>query len=387
MRTLGWIWPIVLVAVVFITPWAVWTLQPDRPLAMVVVDKTVPFQNHLEHRSLFWLLDHLRYSQQDGTSFDATSDYLGSIPGPESGDPPAETHQLTVEGTAGATLLYLADTYGVYEGDLESKEMKSALERSPKVYGGLSDEEAEVASSVVQSGNTLIAEFNTFASPTGRTARRTMEHTLGVHWTRWVGRYFADLQSVDEVPQWMRDNYLEIHEQAWKFDGPGWVILRDDEAIEILRVRNEVNRKGLQLRRELPNDPWMDGVRDGVAYPYWFDIVEADPGTEILMSYRWDLLPAGESILSAHGLPKIFPAVTRKSVAVDSSTGTAVYFAGDFADNPMPDIPVPLAGWSTFRRLTEGYKWAPSESAFFWRVYVPMMRNIFERISEEYDRS
>ena len=150
----------------------------------------------------------------------------------------------------------------------------------------------------------------------------------------------------------MRDNYLQIHEQPWEFDGPGWVILRDDEKIEVLRVRHEVARKGLQLRRELPNDRWMDGVRDGVAYPYWFDIVAAEPGTEILMSYRWNLMPAGESILAKHDLPKVFPAATRRSVTVDASTGTAVYFAGDFADNPMPDVAVPLAGWSTFRRRT-----------------------------------
>jgi hypothetical protein len=331
---------------------------------------------------LFWLLDHLRYRQLDGSPFDAAEDYLGAIPGPESGDPPVETRQLTAEDTVSAKLLYLADTYGVYEGDLESNEMKSALERSPKVYGGLSEEEAMVAAGVVETGNTLIAEFNTFASPTGKAARRTMEQTLGVRWTRWVGRYFTELRSEDEVPQWMRDNYLRIHEQPWEFDGPGWVILRDDEEIEVLRVRHEVARKGLQLRRELPNDRWMDGVRDGVAYPYWFDIVEADPGTEILMSYRWNLMPAGESILARHGLPKVFPAATRRSVTVDSSTGTAVYFAGDFADNPMPDVAVPLAGWSTFRRITEGYKWAPSESAFFWRVYVPMMRNILESVSE-----
>ena len=28
-----------------------------------------------------------------------------------------------------------------------------------------------------------------------------------MRWTRWIGRFFSDLSSREEVPQWMRDNY------------------------------------------------------------------------------------------------------------------------------------------------------------------------------------
>ena len=101
----------------FLVPWACHRAAPQRPLRVVVLDKTVPFENRVEHRSLFWLLDHLKVVQADGSSYDSTTDYLGAYPGPNPGDPPARTADLTAGAALSADLLYLADTYGVYEGD------------------------------------------------------------------------------------------------------------------------------------------------------------------------------------------------------------------------------------------------------------------------------
>jgi len=56
--------------------------------------------------------------------------------------------------------------------------------------------------------------------------------------------------------------------------------------------------------------------------------------------------------------------------------GSAWYFAGDFADNPLDPRPVPFAGYASFRRIAEGLKAAPSETAFYWRFYVPLMTSI-----------
>jgi hypothetical protein len=77
--------------------------------------------------------------------------------------------------------------------------------------------------------------------------------------------------------------------------------------------------------------------------------------------------------LVERGLPERFPAVTLRAFA---SGGAAWYLAGDFADNPMDPRPVPFAGYTSFRRIAEGLKLAPSETAFYWRFYVPMMRAI-----------
>ena len=77
----------------------------------------------------------------------------------------------------------------------------AALERSKKIYGGLTAEEARVVEAAQRRGTTIIAEFNTMASPTGHAARETLERVVGVRWTQWIGRYFPLLEDRDEVPQ------------------------------------------------------------------------------------------------------------------------------------------------------------------------------------------
>ena len=386
LRLLRWSWPIMAILLAIALSVMLYVMRPQTNLDLVVVDKTVPFQNHLEHRSFFWLLDHLNFKNGEGQPFDPKSDYFGPEPGAESGDPPVSYRSLEASSlTATTDLLYLADTYGVYEGDLESDSMKAALERSPKVYGGLTYKEATLIQSYVRSGGFLVAEFNSFASPTPADAREVLEETLGVRWTRWIGRYFADLSTTEEIPQWMRENYERIHEQPWEFSGPGWVILKDDSAIEVLEVGTHVARKGLLLS-VTQDHPWTRNVRDQVAYPYWFDVLEVDPETKTLMQYEWDLTPEGEAVLAKHQLPIRFPAVTYRATNAHDSpygspnprTGHAVYFAGDFADNPLPTTSVPLAGYTSLRQSGEAFPIAPSGPAFFWRVYTPLMKNILD---------
>src|SRR4029077_15170221 len=126
--------------------------RPSRHVDLCVLDKTVPFRNWFEHRSLYWLLLHLNVVKADGTNYLLERDYLGAYPPPIPGDPPERTRDLAAEDVAGARLVYLADTYGVYREDLESKErMAAALERSPKLYGGLTLEEAHAAAGALDS--------------------------------------------------------------------------------------------------------------------------------------------------------------------------------------------------------------------------------------------
>ena len=374
MKSLRWSWPILAVALVVFVPWACYTVRPARHLDLCVLDKTVPFRNWYEHRSLYWLLLHLNIVKADGTNYAFERDYLGAYPPPVPGDKPERTRDLAVEDVAGARLIYLADTYGVHRDDLKSKErMDAALERSATLYGGLTPEEARAAAGALDSGKTLVAEFNTLGSPTGVDARTTLEAALGVHWTRWIGRYFARLEDVSEVPQWMRNDYQREWGKPWRFEGPGYVLVQDDAHCEVLRVGFEVRTIGLTIERERPVDPHLDRAADRIPYPYWFDVVEAQPEAKRLASFAWHLEDAGRLRLKARGLPERFPAVTLR---VPQRGGAAWYFAGDFADNPMDPRPVPFLGYLAFRHLVEALKLAPSETAFYWRFYVPMMESI-----------
>ncbi len=376
MRVLRWSWPMFVVAIVVLWPWGCYELRPERRVDVVVLDKTVPFSNRIEHRSLFWLLDHLKIRRPDGRRYDASRDYVGAFAGPRPGSRPERTLDLDAATATAADLVYVADTYGVYEGDLASgRAMKAALERSPLIYGGLHPAEVDALRRASAAGRTVVAEFNTLESPTGARARDATEELLGVRWTHWIGRYFSRLDDRDEVPQWMRRNYEREWNRPWEFEGPGYVVLYEDLHVEVLRPGVEVERLGLTLERARPVDPLLLGARDGVPYPYWWSWVEAQPGTEVLARFEWHPTEAGRERLRVRGLPESFPAVCRRAGA----GGAPVYhFAGDFADNPMPDMAVPLAGYTRFKSWLEGARIAPSESAFYWRFYVPMMTRLLD---------
>jgi hypothetical protein len=272
-------------------------------------------------------------------------------------------------------LVYLADTYGVYRDDLATGEAKqAALERSPKVYGGLTRSEAEAVGEALRVGVPLVAEFNTLGSPTDRTARAVMEEALGLRWTRWIGRYFPHLEDRAEVPEWLRRNYWREWRSHWEFTGPGFVLVQDDAHIEVLRVGPEAETRGLTLERTVPVDPMLRGARDGTPYPYWFDVVAPASGTEVLASFQWHLTGAGVDRMRERGLPLRFPAVLRR--------GRAHYFAGDFADNPLDTTRVPFAGFAAAKRWLEGAKLVPSEDAFFWRFYAPMMTELLAALPD-----
>lgn len=378
---LRWSWPGLALGLLVLVPWAMHASRPRVARRVVVVDKTVPFRNWLEHRSLYWLMEHLGAVRPDGVPYDVASDYLGAHPPEKPGDPPERTDDLTDGHLRGADLLYFVDTYGVYEEDLASGErMEAALERSPRLYGGTAPAEAEAARAFVERGGTAIAEFNSLGSPTEPEARGAMEELFGVRWTHWIGRYFPHLEDRDEVPGWLRRVYEAEWKVPWEFDGPGYVLTRDDRFVEVLRVGDESGLIGLTIEIDAPGDPVLRDARSGVPYPYWFDVVEADVRAEVLASFRWSLKAQGQERLRVRGLPVRFPAVVRTHRP--DPAGTTYYFGGDFADNPLREGRVPFAGYLRFRRFIEGAKLAPSEEAFFWRLYAPMMGAILRDLPE-----
>lgn len=370
--------PLAILGFLALLPWLVYKLQSPRTLDLVVVDKTVPYVNRIEHRSLFWLFNHKKLQQPDGRPFDTSKDYLGAFPGPIPGDPPAETTAMTPERARQADLVYFADTYGVYREDLESgPAMLAALERSPKIYGGMTMADVEAAEEALAVGNPVVSEFNSLGSPTSEIVRKRFEGDLGVRWTHWIGRFFPDLANRKDVPEWVRRNYRQEWKREWLFEGPGYVLLYEDAHVEVLRIGPESDRIGLTIERTRPIDPLLEQAGDKVPYPYWFDIITADPSTNILARFHWHLTPAGLERLAARRLPVTFPAVTRRKAL---GRADAFYFAGDFADNPMNEGAIPLAGYPIFRRWLERVRLTPSEDAFYWRFYVPMVSQLLDNL-------
>src|ERR1041384_6908653 len=94
MKTLRILWPFLIVFAAILVSWGAYITRPVRRLDIVVVDKTVPFEDRIEHRSFFWLLNQPRIRRPDGSAYVPARDYVGAFPGPEPGDPPARTTEL-----------------------------------------------------------------------------------------------------------------------------------------------------------------------------------------------------------------------------------------------------------------------------------------------------
>ncbi len=341
-------------------PMVAWRIARPRTLEVVIVDKTVPFRNEREHAAIPWILHALKIQDALGHFLDPTRDYVGFDPVARVG------HDLTRDDLAYADVLFVADTYGVYTGDYQRPGDQAALERSPKIFGGVSDDESRAIDGFVARGGMAIAEFNTFGSPTEDGPRARLEAAFGVRWTRWVARYWPNLQDPNEVPRWVGTVYRRVTGKPFDLAGGGFVMVRDDADIVVLRDGEHLGPKVVTQERLPPGAAF--GFPERGAFRYWMDIVTATDA-EVLYEHVIDATPAGERELAAHGLGRRSPAVTRRR--------DAWYFAGDFVDNSL-DLGNPERAWLLpYREERVGCGAPTPEETFFWSWYVPIVARLF----------
>jgi hypothetical protein len=340
--------------VAVVAPYAVWRLEPAKTLDIVIVDKTAPFRDYRAHAAIPWLLHALKIRNRSGRFLKAARDYVGFDPVSQTG------RDLTEADLSSADVLFVTDTYGVYAGDYERAGDQVAVERTPKIYGGVSDAEARLMEAFSARGGMVIGEFNAFAPPTADEARARLEGMFGVHWTGWVARYWPNLLDASQVPSWVGRIYERVHGRPFDLRGGGLVFVRQDDDIVVLRDVEDL-REGVISQQRTPGGAVFDLPEKG-AFAHWIDVVEST-ASGVLCEHVVDVTPAGERKLSAHGLPRRFPAVTRR--------WDAWYFAGDFADTTI-DLGNPeRAGLLAFRRVLAGWGGSGDEG-FFWRWYAPI---------------
>lgn len=360
-------------ALLLTSPLTLWMSKEDSGWSVLVVDKTVPHPDYREHAALFWVLNHARVKPPGrGEVWKVARDYVGYYPERKATTGKAFGVELAPEHLTDVDLLILADTYGVYVDDYTARGWndETHLDYSEEIFGGIEMSEVEAVESFVKRGGSLIAEFNTFASPTEEGPRQRMETLLGVEWTEWAGRYFEDLAEENDVPVWARRHYVQHYGLAWDFEGPGYLLAHEDSRIIVLPMEQDVEERGLRIV-DRADDPWMEGVKDDVPFHYWFDIVEAQPGTDVLATFELGVTARGLKKLEAFGLSPRFPAVVRSS-----QRPIRVYFCGDFADNELQRGPWFLAGWPAFRGFGRFAERREDQTAFYWRFYVPLMSNL-----------
>ena len=202
------LWPVLLLVIGLpLLSFAIWFLIPGKELEVLVIDKTVSDNSYQEHAGLFWTLDHLKYKKSSGEFYSKEKDYLGFFPsgGSDFGtqkDLAGQPEQQIRDLAAKNDLIYLTDSYGVYEGDFDESQPDGI---SKKVYGGMDYSDVQLLRMAKEEGKVVVAEFNSIASPTPKPIRTEFENLMGLKWTGWIGRYFDELDTLanEAIPTWM----------------------------------------------------------------------------------------------------------------------------------------------------------------------------------------
>lgn len=345
---------VLIVVFMVLSPRILWAFKSGVSLDVLVIDKTVPTTDYREHNGLFWFLTNEKIVKPGGELYEIGLDYYGY-------DPYEEKAMNPYVATGTKDLIYIADTYGVYSEDLVRF---SEGERSEKLYGGMDSTEWRSIMQDKGPETVLIAEYNSFASPTDEAAREVISDDLGVHWSGWSGRFFADFTS-SEIPSWLIDNYERQYSKKWSFEQGGLAFVHTSDQILIIDEQQMLEQ--VQFNMTEWGDTLFEKVNDS-DYHYWFDIVEPIGGGKAIAEYTLALAEDAQVILESAGIPLVFPAVTY------NEGSNTYYFSGDFADYTKDN----LMRWHRGDVLMRAF--SNDESTFFWTTYIPLMRQILQTV-------
>ncbi|MBU9713993.1 hypothetical protein [Evansella tamaricis] len=350
-------------------PFLIWHFAEETKLRIAIIDKTVPDETYREHKGLVWLLNHEKIiNPNNGEHYDESIDYFGFFP---LEDKEYDIKEIP-DDLGELDIIYIADTYGVFHDEYFGDNPTG--ERSEKIYGGITlDEIHTIKDYVYQYNTTLVAEFNSFGSPTSLDARAELTQLLSLDWTGWIGRYFPELDrsKSEEVPPWAVQLYESQYNHDWSFSGGGFILIHEDDTIVILEEDVHFGEEGITITFT-PEGKEMFVLEESPRYDYWFDIIVPHEESQVLGNYQWDLTKEGEDLIDEFHIPSLFPAVITSTRLGFRS----FYFAGDYVDTENIPSFYQMSGLATLN------KWLSLER-FFWETYTPMMQTILQMESNK----
>ncbi len=369
-------WHIILIIVLLLGGWLIhWPLSSRQAIEMLVVNKTVPDEHFREHRAIFWIAEHRRFSKPDGAFYRAEKDFLGFHP--ETGN--KET--LSASDLENPDLLYLADSYGIYdypEGfELYELQLPYKIQNIELLYGGFDLSEVEAVEEFAKNGDKIIiGEHNIFGYPTylDPLASTRLQALFAVSYTGWLVRYYSDL---NETAFWLKETYEKIYGKRWDLSGPGMVFVQEE--VPSFNWRRDL----VIITAEELTGPWpVISTEDhritgrtsrNIPYLYWVEVLDVHPGAEVLAYYELPLASESRTALEIRGLPERFPALINFEPPGEARR---IYFAGDFADQ-LPALLSPrLTGSAGIQRFMAYLPGLPTEFRFYFQWYEPVLNNI-----------
>lgn len=363
--------------------WLAWYFTPNTKLVIAIVDKTVLTKKGQEHISLNWVLNHEKFTKTSQKPYHVSEDYFGFFP--------QENEKYNLKGlerfsdsklqqlSLDADMAYFTDTYGIYNNEWFQEGDISA--RSGILYGGLSNKDLQLLENLKERHKLVIAEFNTFGSPTSARNRRAFEQLFHVKWTGWTARYFENLDIVEnkEIPKWLVSNYRRAHQNKWPFKNAGVAFVNDHDEVVILEEGQHLEN-AIPVINTIAENQQKFGLPEDMNYPFWFDVIVPDPQyNEVISWFELDYTAEGLKEIQVHNIPKHFPAVTGHK----GQDYQFYYFSGDFSDNPVSLSSSYLKGIEYLKGLFYDSRNVMERKKFFWNFYRPLVTTILDEYSEE----
>jgi hypothetical protein len=351
-----------------------WSFQTKKPMDIIILDKTVPTLERINHKSLVWVLTNERFVKKNKSSFSFRKDYFGFFPTRPLREKQYNLNNLRLPDIMKVVdktdALYYTDTYGVFFNDWYKGINKSR--RSRKLYGGLNNTDYLYIVEMQKRNKLCILEYNTFDYPTADLERYKTKERLGIEFPGWTGKYFSTLDTAakinEDFPIWMTAMYRKEYRKPWTFTKPGIVLLKGSEII--------VLEEGTHLKNALPViitdsvNCKKYGVISKVGFNGWFDVIDAKR-TKVISTYHIETTAIGDTLLTENFLSKSFPAVI-----TDTTNQRTWYLCGDFAANKVDFWTARFKGLSGIK----GISYSDRENdprRFFWLYYKPLMNGIF----------
>ncbi len=348
-----------------------WRFIEEKPLNVTILDNTVPDKTFREHRGLIWLLNNQKYIKEDNSQYKMETDYFGFFPKENK----EYDIKLLPKNIENSDMIYIADTYGVYEEEYYNIIREG--NRTRKIYGGMTERDVQIIKKqIYENGTPLVVEFNAFGTPTTTKVQNEMEDILEVEWTGWIGRYFPDLIEEGEVPAWAVKNYEAQYNKEWEFEGSGFVFVDKNDYTIVLQEGIESGQNACQLSFTEAGSEKFD-MNETIYYNYWFDIVEPRKDVLVAAEFHLDMKEEGEKRLSEAGIPTDFPAI----LVNKNKVYTSYYFSGDFCDVERIPVSFKLFNYDKVKKAILRNSKTSAET-FFWEIYVPVMKVILNDVVE-----
>lgn len=345
----------------------IWQFTPWKPTKIVLVDYTVPFESAREHRGAIWLLNHEKYQPPVGERWLPLTSHAGYDPTKRETQSPIASLDLS-----GKEWLFVTDSYGVYADDLLGIPTETAhIDFSKKVFGGISNDDARAMATFVAGGHHLYLEYNGLEEPTQPEARAVMEELLGVHWTGWTGRSFLNLYDTADVPHWLPRLYRQQYGNDNMPEGPTLAFIHRNGRL-LLISNPDAPRVAPRVMLTPTGNELLPAASSGANYYYWFPVLEALPGTEVLAEFALPDLPAMPVLLREMNASERIPLLTRK-VLLGSHR---IYMAADLSDTDFEPGHYRFAGISWLRSITQRRRDAFTSQNPYWQFYVPAVTRL-----------